>query len=52
LYVFSVLKFFNPLAMVRASGPLGPRLLTRARPDIFRKYQEVGRKEQDIVRNS
>jgi hypothetical protein len=46
-----VLKFFNPLAMVRASGPLGPRLLTRARPDIFRKYQEVGRKEPDIVRN-
>ena len=40
--IFSVLKHFNPLAMVRATGPLGPRLLQRARPDIFRKYQELG----------
>jgi hypothetical protein len=39
----SVLKFFNPLAFLRASGPLGPRLMKRARPDIFRKYQDVGK---------
>jgi hypothetical protein len=48
----SVLKFFNPLAFLRASGPLGPRLMKRARPDIFRKYQDVGKNLIRLVPSS
>jgi pimeloyl-ACP methyl ester carboxylesterase len=43
--LFSILKHFNPLAIVRASGPLGPGLLQRSRPDILRKYQDLGKKK-------
>lgn len=33
-----ILQPLNPLWIVRASGPLGPRLVSRARPDIVRKF--------------
>ena len=36
--LFSVVKRFNPLAFLRASGPIGPRVLPRARPDLFQKF--------------
>ena len=34
----SVVKNFNPLATLRASGPFGPGLVKRARPDLMRKF--------------
>lgn len=34
-----VLANFNPLWTLRASGPLGPWLVARTRPDIMRKYE-------------
>ena len=36
--LFSVVKRFNPLAFLRASGPAGPRVLPRFRPDLFQKF--------------
>lgn len=36
-----LLQPFNPLWLIRVSGPLGPRIVQRARPDIFRKYTEA-----------
>ncbi|CAG9858495.1 unnamed protein product [Phyllotreta striolata] len=33
-----VMKPFNPLAGIRAAGPLGPWFINRIRPDISRKY--------------
>lgn len=34
-----LLQPFNPLWIVRVSGPLGPKLVKRARPDIFQKFR-------------
>jgi len=36
-----LLQPFNPLWIVRAVGPFGPRLVQRARPDIVRKYSDT-----------
>lgn len=43
-----LLQPFNPLWIVRAAGPLGPRLVQRARPDIVRKYSDTI-KEADLI---
>jgi len=37
----SVLQHFNPLRGLRASGPAGPWLVTRMRPDLMRKYEDL-----------
>jgi len=37
----SVLQHFNPLWGLRASGPAGPWLVTRMRPDLMRKYEDL-----------
>jgi len=39
--IFSVAQNFNPLAGFRVSGPLGPGLVQRLRPDIIRKYKDL-----------
>ncbi|XP_064467116.1 1-acylglycerol-3-phosphate O-acyltransferase ABHD5-like isoform X2 [Ornithodoros turicata] len=39
--VSTVLRPFNPLAGLRAAGPLGPRLVEKVRPDIQKKYEHV-----------
>jgi len=36
-----VLSNFNPLWGLRAAGPAGPWLVSRARPDIMRKYDDL-----------
>ncbi|XP_073527225.1 (Lyso)-N-acylphosphatidylethanolamine lipase [Phyllobates terribilis] len=36
----AVLGRSNPLAVVRAAGPWGPRLVQRFRPDLKRKFEE------------
>ena len=37
----SVLINFNPLWGLRASGPAGPWLVSRMRPDLMRKYEDL-----------
>jgi len=37
----SILQHFNPLWGLRASGPAGPWLVTRMRPDLMRKYEDL-----------
>lgn len=37
--LFTILKHFNPLWGLRASGPAGPKILTRLRPDLMRKFE-------------
>ena len=37
----SVLKHFNPLWGLRASGPAGPWVVARMRPDLLRKYEDL-----------
>jgi len=36
-----LLRPFNPLWIVRAAGPFGPRLVQKARPDLVRKYADT-----------
>merc|ERR1712106_220940 len=37
----SLLMKFNPLAGLRASGPAGPWLVSKMRPDLRRKYEDL-----------
>ncbi|KAF5892806.1 protein ABHD4-like, partial [Clarias magur] len=39
--VASVLSYFNPLAVIRLAGPLGPELVNRFRPDFKRKFEDL-----------
>ncbi|XP_051989937.1 (Lyso)-N-acylphosphatidylethanolamine lipase-like [Xyrauchen texanus] len=39
--VASLFSFFNPLAVIRAAGPLGPGLVNRFRPDFKRKFGDL-----------
>lgn len=39
--VATVLKPFNPLASLRAAGPLGPQMIHRFRPDLMRKFEDT-----------
>lgn len=39
--VARVLRHFNPLWGLRAAGPWGPWVVTRMRPDIMRKYEDL-----------
>lgn len=48
--IFSIVKNFNPLWGMRASGPAGPRLMRRMRPDLMRKFEDlVGEENLQIV---
>ncbi|KAJ7992876.1 hypothetical protein DPEC_G00266620 [Dallia pectoralis] len=43
-YVEAVIWFFslfNPLAVIRVAGPLGPKLVNRLRPDFNRKFEDL-----------
>ncbi|XP_023335546.1 1-acylglycerol-3-phosphate O-acyltransferase ABHD5 [Eurytemora carolleeae] len=44
--VFSVVKHFNPLAGFRISGPAGPGLVKRIRPDLMNKYKGLIEEEK------
>jgi len=47
---FSVVKNFNPLGALRASGPVGPWIFRRARADIMNKYVDlVGEEDKSLV---
>ncbi|KAJ8387622.1 hypothetical protein AAFF_G00151720 [Aldrovandia affinis] len=37
----SFVSLFNPLAVIRAAGPLGPSLVNRFRPDFRRKFEDL-----------
>ena len=39
--VAAVLSLFNPLASIRAAGPLGPSILRRVRPDLKKKFSKI-----------
>ncbi|KAG7323417.1 hypothetical protein KOW79_013119 [Hemibagrus wyckioides] len=39
--ILSMASFFNPLAVVRATGPWGPKLISRVRPDFKRNFEEL-----------
>ncbi|KAK3518928.1 hypothetical protein QTP70_015518 [Hemibagrus guttatus] len=39
--ILSIASFFNPLAVVRATGPWGPKLISRVRPDFKRNFEEL-----------
>jgi len=36
--LFGILRHFNPLWALRVSGPVGPGILNRMRPDLMRKF--------------
>ncbi|XP_065332744.1 (Lyso)-N-acylphosphatidylethanolamine lipase [Cloeon dipterum] len=44
-----VLSPLNPLWAIRVSGPLGPWLIQKARPDILRKFEPVLGNETHLV---
>lgn len=46
--IFSTLTRFSPLSMLRAAGPLGPRLVSRLRPDLGRKFADIGAAEEHV----
>lgn len=39
--ILAVVTLFNPLAVIRAAGPLGPGLVNRFRPDFKRKFEDL-----------
>ncbi|KAB5546676.1 hypothetical protein PHYPO_G00074770 [Pangasianodon hypophthalmus] len=39
--IIAVASFFNPLAVVRATGPWGPKLISRVRPDFKRNFEDL-----------
>ncbi|TSL61138.1 Protein ABHD4 [Bagarius yarrelli] len=39
--ILAMASFFNPLAVVRATGPWGPKLIGRVRPDFKRNFEEL-----------
>ncbi|XP_076018265.1 (Lyso)-N-acylphosphatidylethanolamine lipase isoform X2 [Genypterus blacodes] len=39
--IVAVMSLFNPLAVIRAAGPLGPGLVNRLRPDFKRKFEDL-----------
>ncbi|CAL4076318.1 unnamed protein product [Meganyctiphanes norvegica] len=47
----SVMQNVNPLAMVRAAGSYGPKMLKRTRPDIIRKYSGVVEDAETVIPN-
>ncbi|XP_055639008.1 (Lyso)-N-acylphosphatidylethanolamine lipase isoform X2 [Toxorhynchites rutilus septentrionalis] len=46
--ILAISKHLNPLWVVRFSGPLGPWILTKSRPDILRKFSGVVENQDDI----
>ncbi|XP_065674846.1 1-acylglycerol-3-phosphate O-acyltransferase ABHD5 [Hydra vulgaris] len=47
--IVALVSPFNPLAAVRAAGPWGPSLVSKARPDLKKKYECVFGKDDDRV---
>jgi len=48
--VFSIVKHLNPMFGMRASGPAGPGLMKRMRPDLMRKFEDlVGEENLEVV---
>ncbi|XP_020893261.1 1-acylglycerol-3-phosphate O-acyltransferase ABHD5 isoform X2 [Exaiptasia diaphana] len=45
----AVLSPFNPLAGLRAAGPLGPSMVQKFRPDIQRKYESLFEEDDTIL---
>ena len=39
--IFHILKHFNPLAAFRLMGPLSSKAITKARPDLIRKFDDA-----------
>lgn len=39
--LISIASFFNPLAVIRAAGPWGPKLVNRLRPDVNKKFEDI-----------
>jgi len=39
--LFGILRHFNPLWALRVSGPAGPKILDRMRPDLMRKFSGI-----------
>lgn len=45
--LFHVLKNFNPLWGLRASGPYGPNVIGRMRPELIRKFEDLFESEEE-----
>ena len=43
--IFGVVRHANPLWGIRASGPFGPKLINRIRPDLMRKFNGLVEEE-------
>ncbi|EDV25477.1 expressed hypothetical protein [Trichoplax adhaerens] len=48
-FVSMLMDPYNPLALVRVSGPWGPQLVKRFRPDFQRKFSNIFGGEDDTV---
>lgn len=46
--IIALLQSFNPLATIRAAGPMGPYLINKLRPDLKRKFLPIVA-ENDVV---
>jgi len=50
--LFRIIKQFNPLSFLRFSGPFGPRMLPRFRPDLVQKFTNlVGEENNSLIPN-
>lgn len=46
-----ILQPFNPLSVIRTAGPLGPKLLQKARPDLSRKFSGMVKDAEEVIPN-
>ncbi|XP_066963335.1 (Lyso)-N-acylphosphatidylethanolamine lipase isoform X2 [Macrobrachium rosenbergii] len=47
----AILQPFNPLFIVRTAGPLGPKLLQKARPDLIHKFSGMVKDAEEVIPN-
>ncbi len=44
----AIFKHLNPLAGLRFTGPMGPKMIGRLRPDLISKFREVFESEEEM----
>ncbi|CAL4211588.1 unnamed protein product [Meganyctiphanes norvegica] len=49
--VGAIVQPFNPLSVIRIAGPLGPKLLSNARPDLIRKFSPLVKNAEEVIPN-
>ncbi|MCL4129273.1 UNVERIFIED_CONTAM: hypothetical protein GTU68_029455, partial [Idotea baltica] len=47
--ISAIVQPFNPLFLIRTAGPLGPKIIQVARPDLVRKFSGLVKEAEEVV---